>query len=486
MTGRGPVRMQTYMVHMQKRVLTGVYKAEPLAVDDTCELHCADVGVCRTNDGFVVFVDNALPGEILTARILSLKKGFARAVKERIIQPHDHAVEPPCKYFGECGGCSLQSLSYTAQLVSKQRQVEENFRRIAGLADAQVQTINPAPEQYHFRNTMEYTFTTLSDGTLGIGMKKASSSDIFPIQECILQSAAANSVLQSTLTLCRKYKLNAWSKNDTSGLLQHLVIRSRGCGDADSLLVKFVTSRDARKVLGPVSSELSSIQPNVVVGIVNAISDPDKPLGARIIKSEYTLHGQSYLTDRLLGREYQISANSFFQTNTRAADELYAAIERCSGLQSNDIVLDLYCGAGTIGLSLAAQCKRVIGIDIVPSAIADAKENAVSNGTRNSTFIRANLEKTTAKKLSETLPDKPTVIILDPARPGLSQAVVEYILNCKTARKIVYVSCNPATQARDVKKLLPLFKLVSLEAFDMYPQTSHVETLALLEKNSNE
>ncbi|PRW45128.1 tRNA (uracil-5-)-methyltransferase-like protein A [Chlorella sorokiniana] len=576
------------------------------------ELTCTDLafggeGICRYGaDGFVVFVDRALPGERLTARVLQSKKSFARAVKQASLAPHEHAVEAPCQHFGPCGGCSLQSLQYEAQLAAKQRQVADLLRRTAGLPDAQAAAVLrpivgcPEGRQYAYRNKMEFSFSREewtpggsadqrssssssssnagsgaarngsgrrgrappaaaagadrnssgsaaggSSGGFVLGLHKpGSDSAVLPVTACHLQPDPANQLLRRVEQLCRELRLEAYEPASGSGLLQHVVIR-RAAGSARSssgssssssdrasteeYLVSLVTAADGRRALAPLAAALMSLdlaaalQPVAagpvgsstptpplprLVGVVNSVSQRGRPAGERRLAAEHVLAGRGHLVERLAGLELEVSANSFFQTNTPQAEVLYRLVAEAAELRPADVMLDLYCGTGSIGLSLAAACAQVYGVEINLAAVRDAERNAQRNGICNASFLQGDLHKL---QLEGCMP-QPDVVVVDPARPGLSPAVIRYLRSCG-CRRLVYVSCNASTQARDIKLLCAAgegeevaasggkagnsggsssgrsssgqaggpFRLVSMQAVDLYPMTWHVETVAVLD-----
>ncbi len=453
------------------------------------------------------------------------KSGFARARKLETLKPHDNADTPQCQHFGPCGGCALQSLQYTAQVALKEHQVRSLMKRLAGVATASleeiVKPIIPCEHPYEYRNRMEFS---LDPDSLELGLHYPGSQDrVLKINNCSLQEPLANEMLAHIGKLLEKHGVleddskrgNAWPANQTQRrssyskgrgdrgggddsdgggggrgggyngpqrVIEHVVLRHSVA--EDNYLVNFVTNRDARELLAPVVEELRERYQNNLAGCVNSVAAKGRPVAERRIAKEYTLEGNGYLLEKLGGLEYEISPNSFFQVNTRQAEKLFNYVLEAAAVQPDDVVLDLYCGSGAITLLLAQQCRRAHGVEVSPIAVDDARRNARRNNLSNVKFTAADAAAPLHPKLLAS-----DVIVVDPARPGLTPNVIESIRST-TARRVVYVSCNAATQARDIGALCDTdeelvgrpFKLVSVQPVDMYPQTPHVESVAVLER----
>ncbi len=460
-------------------------------------------GVCKLEDGFVVFVPRALPGEKLAAKVTSAKSGFARARKLETLRPHDHADTPQCNHFGPCGGCTLQSLQYSAQVALKEHQVRSLMRRLAGESEEIVKPIIPCEHPYEYRNRMEFS---LDPDSLELGLHYPGSQDrVLPITNCSLQEPLANQMLAEIQKLLMKHgvldddsqRSNAWPANQTQRrssyskgreregpqrVLEHVVLRHSVF--EENYLVNFVTNRDARELLAPVVEELREKFDKKLAGCVNSVAAKGRPVAERRIAKEYTLDGNGYLVEKLGGLEYEVSPNAFFQVNTRQADKLFKYVLDAADAQPDDVVLDLYCGSGAITLLLAQNCRRAHGVEVSAIAVDDARKNARRNNLTNVKFTAADAAAPLHPKLLAS-----DIIVVDPARPGLTPNVVESIRST-TARRVVYVSCNPSTQARDIQLLCDTndelvgrpFKLFSVQPVDMYPQTPHVESVAVLER----
>ncbi|CAM6046439.1 unnamed protein product [Sphagnum compactum] len=490
------------------------------------ELECESLaykglGVCKVVEtGFVVFCERALPGERLVARIVKKRKGFAEAYKLKTLSVHNNAVTAPCKYFGECGGCKAQNLAYEAQLQAKEQQVHDLVARVGKFGrsapvdhpDSYMMPIVPCLSQYHYRNKMEFSYGTKKWRPVGEYMtasKEAENGDpkvmefalglhapgrfdkVLPIDHCLLQHDISNQVLAMIQEFGEKnmHQLPPYDVRTYEGFLKHLTIRSgRDCNTGElQLMVNFVTKDDKPELLQPLVDHISASFPQVV-SIVNNVNTSIGP--SSVGEKEHVLHGVGFITEHLRGLVFEISANSFFQTNTDQAEVLYQCVEEQCRLKgdSSEIVLDLFCGTGSIGLSIASRVKHVYGYELVPEAVADARRNADRNGILNATFIQGDLNKLTGD-FGKDFP-KPDIVITDPNRPGMHLKLISYLLKLK-ARRIVYVSCNPATCARDLDLLChsqggelgmeTRYQLVHVQPVDMFPQTFHIECICTLE-----
>ncbi|CAK9271874.1 unnamed protein product [Sphagnum jensenii] len=490
------------------------------------ELECESLaykglGVCKVVEtGFVVFCERALPGERLVARIVKKRKGFAEAYKLKTLSVHNNAVTAPCKYFGECGGCKAQNLAYEAQLQAKEQQVHDLVARVGKFGrsapvdhpDSYMMPIVPCLSQYHYRNKMEFSYGTKKWRPVGEYMtasKEAENVDpkvmefalglhapgrfdkVLPIDHCLLQHDTSNQVLAMIQEFGEKnvHQLPPYDVRTHEGFLKHLTIRSgRDCNTGElQLMVNFVTKDDKPELLQPLVDRISASFPQLV-SIVNNVNTSIGP--SSVGEKEHVLHGVGFITEHLRGLVFEISANSFFQTNTDQAEVLYRCVEEQCKLKgdSSEIVLDLFCGTGSIGLSIASRVKHVYGYELVPEAVADARRNADRNGILNATFIQGDLNKLTGD-FGKDFP-KPDIVITDPNRPGMHLKLISYLLKLK-ARRIVYVSCNPATCARDLDLLChsqggelgmeTRYQLVHVQPVDMFPQTFHIECICTLE-----
>ncbi|KAK3220100.1 hypothetical protein Dsin_014070 [Dipteronia sinensis] len=467
-------------------------------------------GVCKVADtGFVVLCDRALPGEKLIGRITRKKDNYAEATKLKTISPHLDSVDAPCEYASYCGGCKTQNLSYEAQLRAKEQQVHELIIHVGKFSDKDPEFFNimkpivPCDIQFHYRNKMEFSFGSKTwlpkesfqekvdrKENYALGLHAPGFFDkVLNVEKCLLQSEPADMVLAAVQDNWRdpQLGLSPYDVHSHVGYLRHLMLRTGRDVKTGlpELMVNFVTSSYKPELLEPLVEKISSIRE--VVSIMNNVNTSVG--NTSVGEEEHTLYGKSTITEILRGLTFEISANSFFQTNTHQAEVLYKLIEDCAGLRGDgsEIVLDLFCGTGTIGLTLARRAKHVYGYEVVPQAVSDARRNAKLNGISNATFVQGDLNKI-SENFGNDFP-KPDIVISDPNRPGMHMKLIKFLLKLKAPR-IVYVSCNPATCARDLdylyhgvieKNIKGCYKLKSLQPVDMFPHTPHIECVCLLE-----
>jgi 23S rRNA (uracil1939-C5)-methyltransferase len=421
-------------------------------------------GVARL-EGYVVFVAGAVPGDRVRAEVGKAKKAYAEARAIEIVEPSPERVPP----FADHPGAPWQVLSYERQLEVKSEQVADALKRIGKLEDFELEPIVPALEQWRYRNKLEYSFGTGSDGELVCGFHAPGRwNDIVPMVDCKLASERSNELREQVLAFCREQGLGAWDRRDQRGFLRNLVIREgRRTGQTQ---VRLVTSPGKLDIDGLIAA----------VDADGIWWTQTADLGESTYGGEHTLlSGSPQLTERLSGLDFLISPEAFFQTNTEMAEVLYGVANEFAGLHGTEKVFDLYCGIGTIGLSLASRARKVIGLEIVESAAADAIENAKINEIQNASFYAGDA-RLALKELVEK-EGKPDLAIIDPPRAGLSQKIVRRIVDAAPSR-IVYVSCNPTTLAPNAAQLVEAgYRLVKVRPVDMFPQTPHIECVALLE-----
>lgn len=438
--------------------------------------------------GFVIFVSGAVPGDVVNAKITKKKKNYAEAVAIEIIKDSPARINPRCKYFGFCGGCKQQYLSYEKQLVYKQKHIIEALEKIGGLSGFEVLPIIPSESEFYYRNKMEFSFTRKrwlmpgekeADENLsnifGLGLHVPRYFDkVIDIAECFLQSEISNRILNFSREFFKKHNVSIYSNKDNEGLLRNLVIRQ--AYNTNGLMVNLVTSGEDT-IIANFAAELIKAFPEVTT-VLNNINTRR----AMVAQGEYekVLYGEGVIYDTIGGLKFRISANSFFQTNTHQAEALYRTALEFAGFTGGEIVYDMYSGAGAITLFVSRYVKKIYGFEAVPSAVADANINKELNGCANAEFITADLYKSFLPFVAEKNIPAPDVIILDPPRSGLHPVTVSDVLSLKPA-KIVYVSCNPATQANDIKQLVADgYSLIKVRPVDMFPQTYHIENVALL------
>jgi 23S rRNA (uracil1939-C5)-methyltransferase len=416
-------------------------------------------GVARVG-GYVVFVAGGLPGDLVRAEVTKPKSRFAEARAVELLRPGADRVDNRCLHEGEpCPGAPWQGLAYEQQLVNKRDQIEEALRRIGGLDGFELEEIEPALEQWRYRNKLEYSFGARDEETV-LGFHASGRWDlVIGVEDCLLASERGNTARNEVREWARDESVAPYDRPAGTGVLCNLVVREgRRSGQIQTRLV----TTPKRFPKPPV--DLHTV-------IDDGSGGSEGPTGVL---------GEEMLRERLCGLELEMSHNAFFQTNTEMAERLYAVAAEYAGLSGGERVFDLYCGIGTIGLTMAGRAGEIWGLEIVPDAIADAERNAERNGIENARFM-AGSARTGVRPLIEQA-GKPDVVLLDPPRPGLSQKIVRRVLECE-AKRIVYVSCNPTTLAPNAAQLVEAgYTLRRVKPVDMFPQTPHIECVALFDK----
>jgi len=417
-------------------------------------------GVARA-DGFVVFVEGALPGDRVRARLTKSKRGYGEARVVELLRPSDDRIEASCMHEGElCPGAPWQQLPYELQLRHKRDQVADALGRIGRLEGYELEEIEPALEHWRYRNKLEYSFGEREDGELALGFHARGRWDrILDADDCKLASEANNAARNEVRDWARYAAIPAYDRRAQTGALRNLVVREgRRTGQ---LQTRLVTS--AAEIPRP-PADLHT----VVEG----------PSGGT--DGETGVMGREYLEEEICGLRLRISPAAFFQTNTEMAERLLAIATDYAGLAGSERLYDLYCGIGTIGLAMAGRAGEVWGIETIPEAIADAQENARRNEIGNASFMAGDA-RTSIRPLVERA-GPPDVVVVDPPRAGLSKKVVRRVIECD-AKRIVYVSCNPTTLAPNAAQLVEAgYRLRRVRPVDMFPQTPHIECVAVLEK----
>ena len=443
-------------------------------------------GIARIND-FVIFVREALPGQTVRALIIKKKAAFAEAIIREIIKESPDHVEAPCPYFADCGGCKFQNLNYKKQLDIKTEQVKEVYMHLAKMPDIPILPALAAPEIFAYRNKMDFS-TGVSRWLLkendpgsaedyAIGLHAPGRFDkILDIDACLLQDEKRNEIFREIRHWAQENKITLNNPRDYTGFLRSVIIRK---GEhSGEVMVNLVTRYEDKKLCQPLVESLNAKFPEVT-SIVNNITDSkgDHSIGER----EVLLYGDSVIHDSLNDLQYEISANAFFQTNTKGAEQLYNTVVEFADLKSDMVVWDFYSGAGSISLYIADKVKQVIGFEVIRDAVKNAKKNAKRNKVPHCEFFEANLDTflQTNQELIASL-DQPDLAIVDPPRAGLNPKFVKQLIALKPP-SIVYVSCNPTTQARDLQLLVEAgYEVEKIQPVDMFPHTAHIETVAKL------
>ncbi|TML97698.1 MAG: 23S rRNA (uracil(1939)-C(5))-methyltransferase RlmD [Actinobacteria bacterium] len=431
-------------------------------------------GVARV-DGFVVFVRRGLPGDRVRARVTKVKRSHAEALATEVLRPGPQRVEAPCEHFPACGGCRFQDLAYDAQLAQKESQVRDALQRLAGIAEPPLEEIVPCePDVFHYRNKLEYSFTRTPSGP-ALGFHRAGRWDeVLDIRKCWLTTELGNDLRDAVRDWAREEGLEAYSQEDGTGYLRHLVVREgRNTGQA---LVQLVTAAGEKFEHGYFVDVVRRFPP--VRSVHWSINDTPAEVTNLPTK---LLWGDDWIEEELGGLRFRVRPNAFMQTNTAMAEKLYALARDAAQLGGDETVWDLYCGIGTIGLSMAGDALTVWGIDVSEESVACALENAELNGITNAAFFAGNVGQVVDDLLDRS--GAPDVVVVDPPRAGLAGKALRR-LGAIGAPRLVYVSCNPTTLAGDAKTLREEYgyELLRARPVDMFPHTPHVETVALFER----
>ena len=426
------------------------------------------MGVARI-DGCVVFVHGALRGEKCRVLILKTLKSVAFAKVLEVLEPSSERMESDCPYFPRCGGCTYRHIRYEEELRLKKQRVQDNLSRIGG-SDVTVEEILGAQDTLRYRNKAQYPVS--KDGA--VGFYRARTHEVIECEHCLLVKPEADAAAEALREYMQSCRVAGYDEKTGRGLVRHLYIRSNAAGES---LVCVLVNGDKL----PKEDRLVTLLRDACPKCTGIVLGTNTKKGNVILGDRYrTLWGSDRLEDTLCGKTFRLSVPSFYQVNRVQAERLYAKAIEFAGLTGQETVLDLYCGAGTITLALSDHAKKVLGAEIVPEAIDDARENAARNGVKNAEFFCGDASDVAKKLARENL--RPDVITVDPPRKGLAADVVESIAEMQPQR-VVYVSCDSATMARDVKRLADLgYTAQRACAVDMFPRADHVETVVLLSK----
>ena len=424
------------------------------------------LGIARVN-GAVVFVPHAVRGEEIDLRITKVMKTSCAGEIVKIHNPSPERMEPECPYAGKCGGCAYRHLTYPEELWAKRQRVQDALTRIGGL-DLTVEEILGAKNPEHYRNKSQYPVG--ADGS--IGFFQARTHKVVPIRRCLIQTEAADRTAQAVGEWMRRYKISAYDETTGKGLVRHVCVRVNRKGESLCCVVV-----NGNKV--PREPELAAYVTAAVPHTVGVLLNSNTRRGNVVLGDKYrTLFGRNYLMDTLCGLEFKLSMPSFYQVNRDQAEVLYGKALEFAGLTGTELAVDLYCGAGTITQVLARQARHVIGGEIVPEAIRDARASARRNGVENVEFLGGDAADVAAELALRQL--RPDVVTVDPPRKGLAPEVIASVA-AMGPEKVVYVSCDPATLGRDVKIFREFgYEAKRAAAVDMFPGTAHVETVVLL------
>ena len=426
------------------------------------------LGIARI-DGQVVFVHGAIRGEICDVLVMKVLKNAAFGKIAALAEPSPARRTPDCPYYGRCGGCDFRHMSYEEELWAKRTRVQDALTRIGG-AEVTVEEILGAEQPLHYRNKSIYPISPAGE----VGFYRARSHQVVNVEHCLIQKPEADALAQALRDYIARFRVPPYDETTGRGLLRHLYVRTSCAGE--SLVCLLVNGQRL-----PHEQELVDMLRAAAPGVCGVVLGENTRRGNAILGDRYrTLWGRDYLTDTLCGLELRLSVPSFYQVNHDQAQRLYEKALEYAGLTGRELAVDLYCGAGTITQVLARRARHVIGGEIVPEAIRDAEESARRNGVGNVEFLCGDASRLAAELRQRGL--RPDVICVDPPRKGLAPDVVEAAASMEPER-IVYVSCDPATLARDIKRFGELgYPAVKAQAVDLFPRTAHVETVVLLSK----
>ena len=442
-------------------------------------------GFAKYND-IAVFVQKGLPGQKLEAVITKKNKKFLKAKALNILKESPYQIEPKCTHFEDCGGCSFQNYDYQKQLQEKETQVKDLLKHITGLKSTKIKKIKKAKEIYNYRNKMEFTFSNdpwfekynpkeKKELCLGLHPKGRFDKTI-DLENCEIQSKISNKIVDIVRDTALENSLIPYDIKKHTGFLRQIVIRS--AVHKDETMVIIVTSTNDQKKLEPIIDKLKEVKE--IKAIINNVNR--RKADVSYSEEQYLLYGDDFITEKIGTYKFKISPDSFFQTNSKQAKVLYDLIKKEANLTGNEIVYDLYCGTGTIGIYLSKKAKKIFGFEIIPSAIDDAIINASNNNVKNALFFQGDIKDSLVDNREIDIIEKPDVSIIDPPRSGLHPKALKNIIKLKQ-KKIIYISCNPATQARDLKDFIDAeYKVTNIIPVDMFPHTPHIESIVTLTK----
>jgi 23S rRNA (uracil1939-C5)-methyltransferase len=443
-------------------------------------------GVGRTTTGLTVFVEGAVPGDVVDVYVQKKKGNFAEGLTDRIVTPSPDRIEAFCRHFSVCGGCKWQNLDYQAQLRHKQQVVEDALLRIGKVEIKEILPIVGASETTYYRNKLEFGFANRRwltkdemgndniDATHALGFHRAGFFDkIIDIEHCWLQPEPSNALRNTCRAIAMEQELEFYDMRHHTGFLRNLMVRITSIGEA-MLLVSFAQNNKKAIVryLDAILAQFPTLT-TLVYCVNTKMNDSMFDLEMR------TYFGKGFVIEALGDLRFKIGPKSFFQTNSRQGKQLYDITAAFAGLTGQENVYDLYTGTGSIALFLARQCRQVVGIEEVPEAIGDAEENMRLNDIQNAIFYAGDVKNVLSPEFA-ALHGRPDVVITDPPRAGMHEKAVRFLLDL-AAPRMVYVSCNPATQARDLLLLSEKYAVLKSQAVDMFPHTHHIENVALLE-----
>lgn len=437
------------------------------------EMTSQGVGIGK-HEGLVIFVPSSCSGDIVNVKILKVKKSYAFAKIQKVIEYSKNRVSIDCPVYLKCGGCSLRHIDYEYELRVKEQKVKDNILRIGGISDVCIKRIVPSPKVNYYRNKSQIPIGTNNENIVELGFFALHSHRIVECENCLLQPLFFSDIIKSFKKWAIKYKISTYDEKTHNGILRNLYIRY--AEKTDEVMVCIVVNSNSKiknenELLAILKSEVKNLKTVIVNYNTN---DTNVILGQKC----RTIYGDGYITDIICNLKFNISPLSFFQVNRAQAENLYNKAIEYANITKDDIILDIYCGTGTIGLTMASRAKKLIGVEIVEDAIINARNNCNLNNITNAEFICSDAK--SAVQRLKARGESPSVVILDPPRKGCDIDTISTIAEMKPKR-VVYISCDSATLSRDLKEFNNKgFKPVEITPFDMFPRTSHVETVVIL------
>lgn len=434
-------------------------------------------GVGRTEDGIAVFVPNSAIGDKIEVLIVKVLKNYCFGKLLNILTPSKNRCEPDCPVFLRCGGCCYRHITYDAELKIKEQKVKDAIKRIAGI-DVKINPIVGADSRNRYRNKAQLPINRNKNGDIEIGFYGFHSHRVVDTNTCLLQPKIFDNIMEIVRNFLTETNQPIYDEVTHKGLVRHLYIRY---GEkSGEIMVCLIMNGEELKAKNKLIDYLRENIPEINSIVINSNKEKTNVI---IGRKNIPLYGNAYINDNLCGLDFRISPNSFYQVNHNQAEKLYNKAREYANLDKDDVLVDLYCGTGTIGLTMAKDCKKLVGVEIIPDAIKDAKLNAKVNNIDNAEFICGDATLCAEKLKQNNL--KPDVIVVDPPRKGLTPSLIDTINNMNPKR-VVYVSCDPGTLARDLKIFSEKgFTVNELTPFDLFPSTSHVECVTLLSKVHN-
>jgi len=440
-------------------------------------------------DDKALFVPFTVPGDVVDVQITKSRAAFMEGKAIRFEKKSDMRIEPKCEHFSICGGCKWQMLAYDEQLKAKQQQVLDNLQRLGDFEMPEMMPILASEKQYYYRNKMEFTFTSrkwllenyskeldFNDLNMnGLGFHMPGMFDrILDIENCYLQKEPSNAIRLSVRKYAFDHDLTFYHQREQTGFLRNLIIRTSSTGD---LMVILVVGENQPEILKPMLAHIDQEFPQIT-SLMYVVNEKKNTIITDLPIELYS--GNPFLMEEMEGVKFKVGPVSFYQTNSLQAYEMYKIAREFAGLTGEELVYDLYTGTGTIANFVARNAKKVVGIEYVPEAIDDAKANSELNKIDNTVFYAGDMAKVLNHDFIKAN-GKPNVVITDPPRSGMHEKVINQLLNAAPER-IVYISCNPATQARDITLMKEKYKVTKIQPIDMFPQTHHVENIVLMER----